>query len=51
MSNYLISLRGMLVEIAPFVLLGMLAAGLVHEALGRFQRLRSFAMKRAAPGA
>lgn len=48
MSNYLASFWGILVEIAPFVLLGMLAAGLVHEALGRFQRLRAFALKRSA---
>jgi len=31
----------------PFVILGMLAAGFIHEALTRFQTLRSFARKRS----
>lgn len=44
---YLEAFWGILVEIAPFVILGMLAAGLVHEALGRFHRLRAFAIKRS----
>jgi uncharacterized protein len=47
MSAYLQNFWGILVEIAPFMILGMLAAGLVHEALGRFQRLRAFALKRS----
>jgi uncharacterized membrane protein YraQ (UPF0718 family) len=47
MSAYLQNFWGILVEIAPFMVLGMLAAGLVHEALGHFQRLRAFAMKRS----
>lgn len=46
MYLYLEAFWGILVEIAPFVLLGMLAAGLVHESLGRFHRLRAFAMER-----
>lgn len=46
MINYLETLWGILVEMSPFVILGMLAAGFVHEALGRFQRLRVFARKR-----
>jgi uncharacterized protein len=47
MGRYIESFWGILVEIAPSVLIGMLGAGLVHEALGRFQRLRSFALKRS----
>ena len=47
MSTYLQNVWTILVEISPFVLLGMLVAGLVHEALGRFQRLRAFALKRS----
>lgn len=46
MAAYFETFWGILVEISPFVILGMLAAGFVHEALGRFQRLRSFALKR-----
>ena len=46
MINYLQTLWGILVEMSPFVIMGMLAAGFVHEALGRFQRLRNFARKR-----
>ncbi|MFD2231833.1 permease [Alkalimarinus sediminis] len=37
---------GMLYEMAPFLVIGVVAAGLVHESLGRFQRLRHFAQKR-----
>lgn len=47
MIAYLETLWAMLVEMAPFVILGMLAAGFVHEALGRFQTLRSFARRRS----
>ncbi len=46
MVTYLQTFWSILLEISPFVILGMLAAGLVHEALGRFQRLRAFALKR-----
>ena len=46
MITYLETLWGILVEMSPFVILGMVAAGFVHEALGRFQRLRAFARKR-----
>lgn len=45
MSAYLDHLWGILLEISPFVLLGMLTAGLVHELLARFHTLRGFAMK------
>ncbi len=38
---------GMLYEMAPFLLIGVFAAGLVHESLGRFQKLRRFARKRS----
>lgn len=37
---------GMLYEMAPYLIIGVFAAGLVHESLGRFQRLRHFAQKR-----
>jgi uncharacterized protein len=47
MTAYLETLWAMLVEMAPFVILGMLAAGFVHETLRRFQRLRNFARKRS----
>lgn len=43
---YLETFWGILLEISPFVILGMLAAGFVHEALGRFQKLRNFALRR-----
>ena len=46
MVQYLTHFWGILVEISPFMILGMLAAGLVHEALGRFHSLRGFAMKK-----
>ena len=46
MIQYLQTLWGILVEMSPFVIIGMLAAGFVHEALGRFQRLRDFARRR-----
>ncbi len=44
--TYLETFWSILFEISPFVILGMLAAGLVHETLGRFQRLRAFALRR-----
>jgi uncharacterized protein len=47
MTAYLNTLWAMLVEMAPFVILGMLAAGFVHEALGRFQALRNFTRRRS----
>jgi len=46
MATYLDTLWGILVEMSPFAILGMLAAGFIHEALGRFQQLRQFARKR-----
>lgn len=46
MTLYLQTFWRILVEIAPFVILGMLAAGLLHETLGRFTRLRTFALRR-----
>jgi uncharacterized membrane protein YraQ (UPF0718 family) len=46
MSNFLETFWGILLEISPFVILGMLAAGLVHEGLTRYNKLRSFALKR-----
>lgn len=45
MTAFLGTFWGILVEVSPFVILGMLAAGLVHECLGRFQRLRRFALR------
>jgi uncharacterized membrane protein YraQ (UPF0718 family) len=47
MISYLETLWSILEEMSPFVILGMLAAGFVHEALGRFQKLRQFARKRS----
>ncbi|USD67500.1 permease [Vibrio sp. SCSIO 43136] len=38
---------GMLWEMAPFLVIGVIAAGMVHEGLGRFQRLLYFAQKRS----
>ena len=49
MADYLQNFRIILIEIAPFMILGMLAAGLVHEALGRSRGLRAFALKRSVP--
>lgn len=46
MSSFLSTIWGILLEVAPFVILGMLAAGLVHEGLTQFHRLRRFALKR-----
>lgn len=46
MIRFLEAFWGILVEIAPFVILGMLAAGFVHEALSKLHRLRRFALKR-----
>jgi uncharacterized membrane protein YraQ (UPF0718 family) len=36
----------MLYEMAPYTLAGMLAAGVVHELLGKFKQFSSFARKR-----
>lgn len=47
MTAYLATLWGILVETSPFAVLGVVAAGFVHEALGRFQHLRRFARKRS----
>ncbi len=46
MIAFLETFWGILLEISPFVILGMLAAGLVHEGLSQFHRLRTFALKR-----
>lgn len=47
MVTFLQNFWTILLEISPFVILGMLAAGLIHEILGRSQRLRGFATKRS----
>ncbi len=46
MQTFIETFWGILLEISPFVMLGMLAAVLLHEGLARFHRLRSFAVKR-----
>jgi len=46
MTAFLETFWGILLEISPFVILGMLASGLVHEGLSQFHRLRTFALKR-----
>jgi uncharacterized membrane protein YraQ (UPF0718 family) len=49
LADYLQNFRAILIEIAPFVIIGMLAAGLVHEVLGRARGLRAFALRRSLP--
>jgi len=46
MTRFLETFWGILVETSPFVILGMLAAGFVHEGLSKLHRLRSFSLKR-----
>lgn len=38
---------GMLYEMAPYLVIGIIAAGLVHESLGKFQRLQRFARRKS----
>jgi uncharacterized membrane protein YraQ (UPF0718 family) len=47
MASFLQVLWSIIFETAPYVLIGMLAAGVIAEMIGRYRRLRRFATRRS----